>query len=478
MSSRIALQAIQNSKGHINHALVKAALLEDNRLKVIDGSLAIENADGYWKTYANDKDIQRYLRKNIFQKDANSHLRAEMLKSILEDIIVDPEFEVTSNHSAEKVLFKNGVLDLTNISGFPNQKSQDFHTYRIEADYTQDLIPQNNDCILSKLGNTAFAKLLNDMFPSDSQSQLRLLELLGYLLSPTIGHKKAVLFIGKPNTGKSLILKILSRLLPASVVSHLDLSLIGRHNENASLLGAHVNITEDYDSNVTVDMNTLKLIIGNEVVTLSQKYQPSISIAIRTKLILVGNALPKIKATEIAPFAERMLFLRFDKVPANPNPDLIYTLENELDLIATACIYAYSKAFTQGFTPSLHSDQWFQNQLGESQSEKDFIEDLLIPHSEDSFIPMADLKKAYSIYCKENGMRENTVADLRRSIFDIFDRVNKIRKNMAANGLGNVYCLTNLKWNMDELEDLDTQLYQKAQKIQSLYIEKDGDYSV
>ncbi|MCQ5178260.1 hypothetical protein, partial [Faecalibacterium prausnitzii] len=80
--------------------------------------------------------------------------------------------------------------------------------------------------------------------------------LMGYLLSPTVGHKKAVLFIGKPNTGKSLILKILSLLLPASVVSHLDLSLIGRHNENASLLGAHINITEDYDSNVSVDMNT------------------------------------------------------------------------------------------------------------------------------------------------------------------------------------------------------------------------------
>lgn len=475
MDDRIELPKIINNKGTINPVLVKDALLKNDNLKVINGALAIKNKDDYWETYANDKDIQRYLRKHIFQSDINRHLRAETLKSILEDIIVDPDFEVSSEHSENNILFKNGVLNLTKLNDFHVQTPQDFHTYRIEAEYRLDLILQNDDDILSKLDNTNFYKLLNDMFPNDSDSQLRLLELMGYLLSPTVGHKKAVLFIGKPNTGKSLILKILSLLLPASVVSHLDLSLIGRHNENASLLGAHINITEDYDSNVSVDMNTLKLIIGNEVVTLSQKYQPSISIAIRTKLVLVGNALPRIRATEIAPFAERMLFLRFHKVPTNPNPNLINELKDEIDLIATACIYAYSNALINGFTTSTQSEQWFQNQLGESQSEKNFIEDLIEADTEGSFIPMADLKEVYSIYCKENGLHENTMADLRRCIFDSFDRVTKVRKNMSKNGLGNVYCLSGLKWKIDDLKDLSVQIHTKAHQIQIHYIEKESD---
>jgi len=352
MDARIELEKILNDKKTIKPVLVKDALLENDNLKVINGALAIKNKDDYWETYANDKDIQRYLRKHIFQSDVNRHLRAETLKSILEDIIVDPDFEVSGEHSENNILFKNGVLNITKPNDFHIQTPQDFHTYRIEAEYRLDLIPQNDDGILSQLDSTNFSKLLNDMFPDDSNSQLRLLELLGYLLSPTVGHKKAVLFIGKPNTGKSLILKVLSLLLPTSVVSHLDLSLIGRHNENSSLLGAHINITEDYDSNVSVDMNTLKLIIGNEVVTLSQKYQPSISVAIRTKLVLVGNALPRIRATEIAPFAERMLFLRFHKVPTEPDPNLIHELKNEIDFIATACIYAYGNALINGFTTS------------------------------------------------------------------------------------------------------------------------------
>ena len=475
MDDRIELPKIINNKGTINPVLVKDALLKNDNLKVINGALAIKNKDDYWETYANDKDIQRYLRKHIFQSNVNRHLRAETLKSILEDIIVDPDFEVSSEHSENNILFKNGVLNLTKLNDFHVQTPQDFHTYRIEAEYRLDLILQNDDDILSKLDNTNFYKLLNDMFPNDSDSQLRLLELMGYLLSPTVGHKKAVLFIGKPNTGKSLILKILSLLLPASVVSHLDLSLIGRHNENASLLGAHINITEDYDSNVSVDMNTLKLIIGNEVVTLSQKYQPSISIAIRTKLVLVGNALPRIRATEIAPFAERMLFLRFHKVPTNPNPNLINELKDEIDLIATACIYAYSNALINGFTTSTQSEQWFQNQLGESQSEKNFIEDLIEADTEGSFIPMADLKEVYSIYCKENGLHENTMADLRRCIFDSFDRVTKVRKNMSKNRLGNVYCLSGLKWKIDDLKDLSVQIHTKAHQIQIHYIEKESD---
>lgn len=475
MNPQIELKEITDEKKNIKPTLVKKALLENNNLKIIDGTLALKNDDGYWEKYANDKDIQRYLRKHIFHCDVNRNLRAETLKSILEDIIVDPEFEVPSKHSPNDILFKNGVLDLQNLNDFPTQDAQDFYTYRIEANYQQDIIPNDNDSILSKLDGKVFSKLLNDMFPDDNKSQLRLLELLGYLLSPTVGHKKAVLFIGKPNTGKSLILKVLSLLLPASVVSHLDLSLIGRHNENASLLGAHINITEDYDSNVSVDMNTLKLIIGNEVVTLSQKYQPSISVAIRTKLVLVGNALPRIRATEIAPFAERMLFLRFHKVPTEPDPNLIHELKNEIDFIATACIYAYGNTLINGFTTSTQSEQWFQNQLGESQSEKNFIEDLLEADTEGSFVPMADLKEAYSIYCKENGLYENTMADLRRCIFDSFDQVTKIRKNMSKNSLGNIYCLTGLKWKMDELKDLSIQLYNKAQQILTHYGEKESD---
>lgn len=475
MDARIELEKILNDKKTIKPVLVKDALLENDNLKVINGALAIKNKDDYWETYANDKDIQRYLRKHIFQSDVNRHLRAETLKSILEDIIVDPDFEVSGEHSENNILFKNGVLNITKPNDFHIQTPQDFHTYRIEAEYRLDLIPQNDDGILSQLDSTNFSKLLNDMFPDDSNSQLRLLELLGYLLSPTVGHKKAVLFIGKPNTGKSLILKVLSLLLPTSVVSHLDLSLIGRHNENSSLLGAHINITEDYDSNVSVDMNTLKLIIGNEVVTLSQKYQPSISVAIRTKLVLVGNALPRIRATEIAPFAERMLFLRFHKVPTEPDPNLIHELKNEIDFIATACISAYGNALINGFTTSTQSEQWFQNQLGESQIEKNFIEDLLEADTEGSFVPMADLKEAYSIYCKENGLYENTMADLRRCIFDYFDQVTKIRKNMSKNNLGNVYCLTGLRWKMDELKDLSIQLYNKAQQILNHYVEKESD---
>ena len=110
MNALIELAEITNNKGNIKPALVKEALLANDNLKVIDGTLAIKNDDDYWEKYANDKEIQRYLRKNIFRSDVNRQLRAETLKSILEDIIVDPEFEVPSKHSEYNILFKNGVL--------------------------------------------------------------------------------------------------------------------------------------------------------------------------------------------------------------------------------------------------------------------------------------------------------------------------------------------------------------------------------
>ena len=66
------------------------------------------------------------------------------------------------------------------------------------------------------------------------------------------------------------------------------------------------------------------------------------------------------------------------------------------------------------------------------------------------------------------------MADLRRCIFDSFDNVTKIRKNMTTYGLGNVYCLTGINWKMEELKDLGTpDLYDKAKKILKVFISKE-----
>lgn len=469
MNPKIDLVDITDNKGLLKASLIKEALSKNNTLKVHEGILVIRNQDNFWNTYSNGKEIQRYMRKHIFSEKANSVLRAETLKSILEDVLVDPRFEISENESERYLLFKNGRLDLENCNEFNPVSDENFHTYRIEASFKREILPTQGENLLKKIAQSRFGKLLDEMFPGDINSQLRLLELMGYLLTPITGQKKAVLFIGKPNTGKSLLLKILRLLLPASVISHLDLSLIGRYNENAALLGAHINISEDYDSNVVVNMSTLKLIIGNEVVTLTQKYQSSVSKTIKTKLILVGNALPRIKPTEINPFVERMLFLRFNNVPQKPNRKLIEELKSELDIIATVCTFAYIQTLANGFTASEHSERWFKTQLCESQSEKLFIEDMIDGSTKESFIPMADLKDAYSTYCQQNGLTENNASTLRRHIFDCFDNVIRDRKNMSTHGFGNIHCLFGIQWKQDALKELRFDIYSKSLKIQSYY---------
>jgi len=190
---------------------------------------------------------------------------------------------------------------------------------------------------------------------------------------------------------------------------------------------------------------------------------------VKTKLILVGNALPKIKPTEINPFVERMLFLRFNNVPHQPNPKLIEELKSELDIIATVCTFAYIQTLANGFTTSDHSERWFKTQLCESQSEKLFIEDMIDGSTKESFIPMADLKEAYSTYCQQNGLTENNVATLRRCIFDCFDNVIRERKNMSTHGFGNIHCLFGIQWKQDALKELRFDLYSKSLKMQSYY---------
>lgn len=470
MTQKIELKELTTEKGIVKPGLVRKALLRQGIVKVFNDALTIKNNHSYWNTYSNNKDIQRYIRKNLFTEEANNTLRADLLKSVLEDILVDHRFEIILHPAEESVIFKNTSLNFTDMKE-QAPSARLFYSYRIEAEFLKNVLPSKGESILNRIASTRFAKLLDEMFPNDTNSQIRLLELLGYLLCPTTGLKKAILFIGKPNTGKSLILKILKALLPPTTVSNLDLSKIGRHNENSALLGAHLNITEDFDSNAQVDMSTLKLIIGNEVVTLSQKYQPSVSVAVRTKLILVGNAFPKIKSTEIKPFEERMLFLRFDQVALNPDRNLISKLKSELNEIATACIYAYSQALKNGFTESESSNEWFQNQLYDIQNEKLFIDDMILPGSSNTFIPIADLKKVYTIYCNTNGFTEHTFSALNNALLDASHKINRFKKNMSSKDLGNLHCYKGIQWNMDALKELDANMYNRAQQIKISFFE-------
>ena len=148
------------------------------------------------------------------------------------------------------------------------------------------------------------------------EKRTALLEVIGFLISDIQNVKKAIFFIGEPNSGKSVLLRLITRLVGEENVSNVSLNGLG---QRFSLYGLH---NKALNASGEIPVNTLngraldvfKGITGGDVMELEAKGKQPFNGKINAKLLYAGNTLPAFDKTDgTAAVAERMHFIKFDR---------------------------------------------------------------------------------------------------------------------------------------------------------------------
>lgn len=290
----------------------------------------------------------------------------------------------------------NGVFNVHTGELIP-KKREYYFTSNIDAAFFEDV--SLDDC-------PTFKKFYETSLCGDDKSLTLLLQIIGYLCCNYSPAKKAFMFIGEKNCGKSKILEFISRLIGENNVCNIPLHKLGNRFNVAELSRNKVNIQAELSLDPLREIETFKNAVGGDTLCGEDKGENLFYFKNKCKLLFAGNGMPTLKTQDTTQaFVSRLVFLIFPKeIPEDErDTELIEKLYAERDVIFSLAIKELQKLIQNRFQFELPELSKIQTQSFTEQNNQitDFINECCA-FGKDCKVFSRDLYYAYEKFCKDN----------------------------------------------------------------------------
>ena len=244
-------------------------------------------------------------------------------------MINNPELFIDERY----VSFDNGILNLETRQMEPHSPDK-FIIYGVNGKY------------LGKgyYYSPVFEQFMQSITGEDENLKLRILQVIGYLLTVDTSAKAFFVFQGMPDSGKSKLVDLIKMLISESVSMPFDIKEFGAKFSVSSLLGKTLTMAPDMPP-IALDSNSvgkIKQITGNDLISTDVKNKAMLKFRCKARIIMITNHDILLKQRDDA-FINRAVVVPFRyTVPLeNQNKNLLNELYAERDLIITNAINAY-----------------------------------------------------------------------------------------------------------------------------------------
>jgi len=307
-----------------------------------------------------------------------------------------------------KISVRNGVLDLEKQELYDH--SPDYHHFqKLDVEYD----PQAPYEELQSF----FLELVEDEETVDL-----LQEVFGFCLYREYFLKKAVIFHGDADNGKSTVINLLTRLLGEESISGVKLQDLSERFQKGSMVNKFANIVGDLDSHELKRTGDFKAITGGDPMKYEVKGGGHYTFRPYSKLIYSANRLPRVTSPTPA-FFSRWIIIKFPYTFVEPSEfeerkdekgvkeaerDPLVGLFEEGGLRLSGVLNFALEGlqrlldngeFSYANTRRENMIEWVRG----SSSFQAFCMDCL-KETPNSFITKEDLREAYRKYCKQHGL--------------------------------------------------------------------------
>ncbi|MBI0578611.1 hypothetical protein IEC97_14690 [Neobacillus cucumis] len=375
-------------------------LMERHHLKCLKGNLYLYSADkGYFIELEEDYQIRTLVRTGWTSK-----IEGLLSKSRVDDII-------DRLRSCAAIQITEDDLDpYPNLINFNdcvlNVKTGDILNH--SPDYCFTSFINANYCNKYTEGKS-FLKFIDQCTNGDENKVNQLQELIGYSISNYSNAKKWFTLIGKPHTGKSTFLEILTEIIGEEYTSNVPLHELSSKFALADLFKKKLNVSGELNDAVLKNINVIKAITGNDRLRADRKYQSPINFINRAKIVMASNVMPQLKTLDnTSAFIDRIVFIIFNN--SIPEDKRDYKLKEKLikekDFIVRWAVKGLKRLIKNNFVftecrDSIDFKKQYQNEMSNIN---DFIQSVCILNpSNDSYkVHKKDLYDAYLNYSRDN----------------------------------------------------------------------------
>ncbi|MBX9182937.1 hypothetical protein HCG68_18530 [Paeniclostridium sordellii] len=359
---------------------------------------------GYFK-YLDDYSAKTFIYSKIpeFHKKKIRYIDVVNTLNLLKidsDIQHNPEFvpENINLINCENCVIK---LDKEGILNIKKHKKKYMFLSYIKASYKENI----------SIKNTNFKLFLKTITQDDKDLEMLIQEVMGYCFSNYRNAKKAFILYGKSNSGKSVLLNILTAICGEENVSNIELQDLSRKEYTAELFGKSINICSELQDKDIKDTGIFKALVSEtDKVVAKPLYKQPFSFYNKAKLIFATNNLPSINSKiniDNTAFFNRLVLIPFlYSVPENQQDRNLYRkLLEEKDIIFSWAIKGLVRYIKNGFSFSYCKlSQDIINQYVKSNNiVETFIEECCEKNNKYHAFKY-NLEYEFKEFCLENGL--------------------------------------------------------------------------
>jgi P4 family phage/plasmid primase-like protien len=302
--------------------------------------------------------------------------------------------------------FNNGVLDVTDMTLYVEQRD-DYIPARIGYDYDEHAEAPMWVAFLRSLMRPPLEYEDRENYKEEwSKSAQVVEEFLGYCLVRSHAFEKMLFLIGKPGTGKSVLNKVFSRLLPKGWITTVAMDALDEPNSRMLMAMSSVNISAEVGRRSRDVDDVLLKVVSGEDVEVKLLYQNRMNVVLPTRLIFHGN-LPPDTTDATGAIERRMLILRTTDL----KPDRVNMYENRLleeaPGILTRLVRAYARLLERGeFEPPEYSLEVARGLSMDSNAAMRWMNECAVRVTDlKEGALSSDLYDHFRLWCDRNGER-------------------------------------------------------------------------
>lgn len=155
-------------------------------------------------------------------------------------------------------------------------------------------------------------------------------EWIGYYFWRNYMFKKAIIFVGAGDTGKTTLLEVIVNLLGANNISSISLQKMSSDKFSAAhLYEKHGNIVDELSARDISDTGAFKMATGGGTITGEYKFGNQFGFKNFSKFTFACNRIPDVSDTNDEAYFNRWMVIRFENVIKKVIPNFIETLKTE-----------------------------------------------------------------------------------------------------------------------------------------------------